>query len=158
MSWAGSGRSSRLPRMPLRRRTAVLAAATAMVVVAALGYAISTWSDPGGTTGAGAGPGAGDAGKISADTGAQSVTSDRYGAAELRTDKGIPVKYRKLIVDSAHNCAQPEVTPALIAAMLKSESNFDPNLSDPVAGEYGIGHAADPTYGIPSYARNCRDE
>ena len=133
-SATGSGRSPRLPRMPLRRRTAVLAAATATVVVAALGYAVSTWSDPGGT----AGPGTGDKAKISAATGAQTVTSARYGAAELRTDKGVPVKYRKLIVDSAHNCAQPEVTPALIAAMLKSESNFDPNLSDPAAGEYGI--------------------
>lgn len=32
---------------------------------------------------------------------------------------------------------QPEVTPALIAALLKAESNFDPNLSDPGAGEEG---------------------
>ncbi|MFF0158868.1 serine/threonine protein kinase [Streptomyces sp. NPDC005263] len=138
---AGSGRSPRPPRMPLRRRTAVLAAAAATVVVAALGYAVSTWWDPGGTPGTGAAPGAPgavDGGKISAETGAQSVTSAGYGAAELRTDKGVPVKYRKLIVDAAHHCAQPDITPALIAALLKSESDFDPNLSDPAAGEYGI--------------------
>jgi hypothetical protein len=133
---AGTGRSPRPLRLRLARRTAVLAAVTATVAVAALGYGISLWSDTGGKADPG-GPGA-DGGKVSAAPGAQNVTSAGYGASELRTDKGIPVKYRKLIVESAHNCAQPEVTPALIAAMLKAESNFDPNLSDPANGEYGI--------------------
>lgn len=69
--------------------------------------------------------------------GTQKVTPATYGASELRTDKGVPVAYRRLIVDSAHDCVQPEVTPALIAALLKAESNFDPDLSDPTAGEEG---------------------
>ncbi|MGC9535340.1 protein kinase domain-containing protein [Streptomyces sp. UG1] len=126
---AGTGRSPRLPRalLPRRRsrRTTVLSAATAVVAVSALGYGISTWAD-------GGDPGGGETGKVTAAT---------YGAAELRTDKGVPVAYRRLIVDSAHDCVQPEVTPALIAALLKAESNFDPDLSDPGVGgegEYGI--------------------
>ncbi|WP_030671513.1 serine/threonine protein kinase [Streptomyces cellulosae] len=131
---AGTGRSPRPLR--LARRTAVLSAVTATVAVAALGYGVSLWSDTGGKADAGAAGKGG--GKVSAASSAQNVTSAGYGATELRTDKGIPVKYRKLIVDSAHNCAQPEVTPALIAAMLKAESNFDPDLSDPANGEYGI--------------------
>ncbi|MCI3276049.1 protein kinase domain-containing protein [Streptomyces cylindrosporus] len=120
---AGTARSPRLPRTLLRRprsrRAAALSAAAATVAVAALGYGISDW----------------------ADAGAGSSSAPTYGASELRTDKGIPVQYRRLIVDSAHECPRPNVTPALIAAMLKAESNFDPNLSDPSVpggGEYGI--------------------
>lgn len=125
---AGTARSPRLPRLVAllprrRRRSTVIASATAATVaVAALGYGISTWAD----TGTGGGTG---------------TPAASYGASELRTDKGIPVEYRHLIVDSAHACLQREVTPALIAAMLKAESNFDPNLSDPSqpnGGEWGI--------------------
>ncbi|GHH13174.1 protein kinase domain-containing protein [Streptomyces lanatus] len=125
---AGTGRSPRLPRalLPRRRsrRTAIAATVAAVVAVSALGYGISSWVDTRGEGG-----------------GTEKVTPANYGAAELRTDKGIPVAYRRLIVDSAHNCVQREVTPALIAALLKSESNFDPDLSDPSVGkegEYGI--------------------
>ncbi|MEV5438533.1 protein kinase [Streptomyces sp. NPDC052682] len=126
---AGTGhRGLRLPRprLPGRRsrRTAVLAATTATVAVAALGYGLAGWAGPGTP-----GPGSGR------------VTAATYGAAELRTDRGVPVRYRRLIVDAAHDCVQQEVTPALIAAMLKAESDFDPELSDPDAGpegEYGI--------------------
>ncbi|MGW4271660.1 protein kinase domain-containing protein [Streptomyces seoulensis] len=66
------------------------------------------------------------------------VAPATYGAAELRTDRGVPPSYRPLIVNAAHDCPQPEVTPALIAAMLKAESDFDPALSDPAKDEYGI--------------------
>ncbi|NUQ97730.1 MAG: protein kinase [Streptomyces sp.] len=116
---AGTERPPRLPRR--RRRSTVIASATAATVaIAALGYGISTWTDSGVQAGG---------------------TDASYGASELRTDKGVPVQYRRLIVDSAHACLQREVTPALIAAMLKAESNFDPNLSDPSqpnGGEWGI--------------------
>lgn len=133
---AGTARSPRLPRTLLRprrsRRTTIASTVAATVAVAVLGYGISTWAGPGGD-------GKGDSGA----GGGTKVTAATYGASELRTDKGIPVAYRRLIVDSAHDCAQKEVTPALIAAMLKAESNFDPNLADrsPAAGkegEYGI--------------------
>ncbi|MFG2006073.1 serine/threonine-protein kinase [Spirillospora sp. NPDC048911] len=56
----------------------------------------------------------------------------------LRTDRGIPPQYRRLIVRAGTWCEIPGLSPALIAAMLKTESNFDPDLSDPKADEYGI--------------------
>ncbi|GAA2918250.1 serine/threonine protein kinase [Streptomyces mexicanus] len=132
---AGTGRAARLPGLPRRSRLRVLSpfprprrsgrprrravwAAAAATALAALGYGLGL-------------PAGGDHG-----------TDDRgaaaYGAGELRTDKGVPVRYRRLIVDSAHACPRPEVTPALIAAMLKAESDFDPDLSDPGNQEYGI--------------------
>jgi serine/threonine protein kinase len=121
---AGTDRSPRLPRVLLRRRrrgARALAWVAATAAVVALGYGISDWADRG-----------------SGDAKPSATTAAGYGASELRTDKGIPVRYRRLIVDSAHECLQREVSPALIAAMLKAESNFDPNLSDPAKGEYGI--------------------
>jgi hypothetical protein len=117
---AGTGRSPRPPRLlprRARRPTVIAGAAAATVAVAALGYGISTRTGDGGT----------DDRRLAA-----------YGASELRTDKGVPARYRRLIVDSAHACGRPEVTPVLIAAMLKSESDFDPNLSDPGKQEFGI--------------------
>ena len=69
---------------------------------------------------------------------AQAARDATYGADRLRTDSGIPVRYRRLIVDTGTSCAEPGITPALVAAMLKAESNFDPDLSDPQKDEYGI--------------------
>ncbi|MDQ0775011.1 hypothetical protein QF026_003477 [Streptomyces aurantiacus] len=128
---AGAGRSPRLPRVRVRRgrRTAVvMGAAVAAVAVSALGYGISTWAD-GASDGGGGSTG---------NAGTRSVTDAPYGAADLRTDRGIPSAYRLLIVETAHDCDQGDVTPSLIAAMLKVESNFDPDLSDPDKDEYGI--------------------
>ncbi|GHI05497.1 protein kinase [Streptomyces cellostaticus] len=113
---AGSGCSPRIPRA--RRPRVVLGTVAATVAVAALGYGVSTWTGHGGGT---------DHSALAS-----------YGASELRTDKGVPVVYRKLIVDSAHICPRPDVTPALIAAMLKAGSNFNPDLSDPGKQEFGI--------------------
>ncbi|MFB7503632.1 serine/threonine-protein kinase [Streptomyces broussonetiae] len=117
---AGTARPSRLGRSPRRRRGLSTVVASA-VAVAALAYGIGLW-----TAG----------GKTDASNGDAALA--RYGASELRTDQGIPVQYRRLIVDSAHACSRPDVTPVLVAAMLKSESNFDPNLSDPGKQEFGI--------------------
>ncbi|MET7378136.1 protein kinase [Streptomyces sp. NPDC005526] len=104
----------------------VLGAAAATAALAALGYGLGTW----------AGPGAGAGGATAAATPRSGAAS--YGAAELRTDRGVPPAYRLLIVETAHDCARPEVTPSLIAAMLKVESDFDPDLADPAKDEYGI--------------------
>ncbi|CAL9551287.1 protein kinase domain-containing protein [Streptomyces sp. enrichment culture] len=120
----------RLPRLrPGRRRprraSVVAGAAAGVTAVAALAYGVSVWGDGG----RGGGSGAGATANVSAAT---------YGASDLRTDRGIPPAYRLLIVETAHDCDQQEVTPALIAAMLKVESDFDPDLSDPANDEYGI--------------------
>ena len=126
------GRATRLPRLPRlfarrgRRSALVLGgAAVATMTVAALGYGISTW--------------AGDGSPAGTETDRSTeATAAAYGAADLRTDRGIPPAYRLLIVETAHDCTQPGVTAALIAAMLKVESDFDPNLADPSNDEYGI--------------------
>ncbi|MET8677815.1 protein kinase [Streptomyces sp. NPDC004647] len=137
---AGVGRSPRLPRRlsrvsrrlarrsrgPVLVTTAVVTAAAVTAAVAALGYSLGVL---GGDEGA---PGGADG------SAGEKVTAATYGRDELRTDAGVPVAYRKLIVDAAHNCTEEEVTPALVAALLKAESNFDPDLSDPAKDEYGI--------------------
>jgi hypothetical protein len=103
----------------------VLGGTLATALVAGLGYGIGTFAHaPPGTRAATALPGP--------------VAPATYGAPELRTDRGVPPSYRPLIVDAAHDCPHPDVTPALIAAMLKAESDFDPALSDPARDEYGI--------------------
>ncbi|MEU3900443.1 protein kinase [Streptomyces sp. NPDC045251] len=119
-----------LPRRARSRRT-VLAAAAATATVAALGYGVTVLAagDGGGGPGQGA-PGAGGS--------ASNVSAASYGAGELRTDKGVPAAYRLLIVETAHDCDRKEVSPPLIAAMLKVESDFAPDLSDPAKDEYGI--------------------
>ncbi|MFJ3619063.1 protein kinase [Streptomyces iakyrus] len=127
---AGQGRRAfRLPalrsaRHRSRRGTlaAVLAAAAA-ALAALLAYGIGV------SAGGGAG---GDPGATA------NVSAAAYGASELRTDRGVPPAYRLLIVETAHDCDQEEVSPVLIAAMLKVESDFDPDLSDPANDEYGI--------------------
>ena len=123
---------ARLPRLRARRgrrSTLALGAAAATIAVTALGYGISTWA---GDNANGRGEGAGSPAPT------EKVARASYGAGELRTDKGVPAVYRPLIVDSAHDCVQEEITPALLAAMLKVESDFDPDLSDPAETEYGI--------------------
>ncbi|MFF7858843.1 protein kinase [Streptomyces sp. NPDC007904] len=126
---AGTGRPFRPPRLlPARRRArraAVAAAVAVTAALAALGYGIGVRG--GDASGGGRGTG-----------GAAHVGAAAYGADELRTDRGIPAAYRLLIVETAHDCGREGVTPVLIAAMLKVESDFDPNLSDPANDEYGI--------------------
>ncbi|MFE0806954.1 serine/threonine protein kinase [Streptomyces sp. NPDC058848] len=130
---AGTGTVTGTVRSFLPRRTrprrAVLTAAAATAAVAALGYGITLLGDGDGGPGQGA-PGAGGS--------ASNVSAASYGAGELRTDRGVPAAYRLLIVETAHDCDREEVSPPLIAAMLKVESDFDPDLSDPARDEYGI--------------------
>ncbi|WP_370666746.1 serine/threonine protein kinase [Streptomyces sp. IBSBF 2507] len=124
---SGTARLSlRLPRAR-RRRGVPAAAAAALVTLAALGYGVARWADDGRDPGAGPHPG-----------GTASVAAASYGARELRTDRDVPPAYRLLIVETAHDCGHKEVSPALIAAMLKVESDFDPDLADPAKDEYGI--------------------
>ncbi|MEV6602029.1 serine/threonine-protein kinase [Actinoplanes sp. NPDC051346] len=57
----------------------------------------------------------------------------------FRTDSDIPPRYYDLIVKAGTKCPnQPVVTPHLVAAVLKTESNFDHTLRDFQKDEYGI--------------------
>ncbi len=53
-------------------------------------------------------------------------------------DSDVPRELRDVITGTAQRCPEPEVTPALLAAMLKAESGFDPNAARPDTQEYGI--------------------
>ncbi|MGQ4370930.1 serine/threonine protein kinase [Streptomyces violaceoruber] len=121
----GAGFSPRTRARPRRRVLAALAAG--LLTLAALGYGVARWAGDGREPAAGPRPG-----------GTGSVAAASYGAAELRTDRDVPPAYRLLIVETAHDCDREEVSPALIAAMLKVESDFDPDLADPARDEYGI--------------------
>ncbi|MEU9590089.1 protein kinase [Streptomyces sp. NPDC048193] len=129
---ATDGRAGAVRRFRARPRRAVLVASAAgIVALAALGYGIDALAG-GGRDPSGRGPGAPGSG------GTTTVAAASYGADELRTDRDVPPAYRLLIVETAHDCDRTEVTPVLLAAMLKVESDFDPALSDPGKNEYGI--------------------
>ncbi|GHF16483.1 hypothetical protein GCM10018789_53140 [Streptomyces werraensis] len=121
---AGAERPFRLPRLlsarRRSRRTVAVSAALATAAVALVGYGVDRWALSDG------------------EPGASANASATYGADVLRTDRGVPVAYRLLIVETAHDCRSEDVTAPLIAAMLKVESDFDPDLSDPARNEYGI--------------------
>ncbi|AIS00097.1 protein kinase domain-containing protein [Streptomyces glaucescens] len=116
------------PRRPRRRTAGVAAAIATAAAVLALGHGDAA------RTGDGSAAGPDRAGT----TASAPAPAAAYGAGELRTGTGVPVAYRRLIVDSAHACVRPLISPALIAAMLKAESDFDPGLADPARDEYGI--------------------
>ncbi len=83
-------------------------------------------------------------------------TATGYGQY-FRTDADIPRQYYDLIVAAGTKCpSQPAVTPYLVAAILKTESNFDPNLSDPANDEYGIARWTPSVlqYYLPAAQRN----
>ncbi|WP_165975065.1 serine/threonine-protein kinase [Nonomuraea deserti] len=116
------------PRRP-GRRTAIVVGTGVVVVAAATVTAVALTSSPPvdpppepGTT---------------AGSPVASSTGDATGG-HLRAGSDIPDEYRALIVQAGTYCELPGLSPALIAAMLKAESGYDPDLSDKANDEYGI--------------------
>ncbi|MEU8379558.1 serine/threonine-protein kinase [Streptosporangium sp. NPDC048865] len=66
-----------------------------------------------------------------------SSVADPFGRW-LRADSDIPREYRALIVEAGTMCDEPGLSPALVAGILKAESNFDAGLSDVANNEYGL--------------------
>ncbi|WP_199565377.1 serine/threonine-protein kinase [Spongiactinospora rosea] len=119
------------PGAPAGRRKVVLgggAAVAALAVAAAVAVSVSGQESPRAAGGA--------ASATPAATRSETV-GDPAGRW-LRLDSDIPREYRSLIVQAGTHCAQPGLSPSLIAAMLKAESGFDPDLTDRPADEYGI--------------------
>ncbi|WP_053175479.1 serine/threonine-protein kinase [Nonomuraea sp. SBT364] len=111
--------SARPEGRPADRMRAVAVAGAALALAVAVAAAVLALRSPGGGTPEGG-------------------TTDT-AAAGLRTDAGIPPQYRKLIIEAGNWCNDVEgLSPALIAAILKVQSDFDPDLNDPEADEYGI--------------------
>lgn len=109
-----AGQLCRDPGPARRRRATVLLAVCSTLLAAAAGTGVVL------ATGAGAGPE-----DASAATGGAPVRAAApTGALPERSD--IPGALRPHIVNAAMRCSQREVTPVLVAAMLKAESGFDP--------------------------------
>ncbi|MGW6502810.1 protein kinase domain-containing protein [Nonomuraea angiospora] len=117
-------------RRPGRRR-AIAGGAAAVVAAAAVTAVVVNVAQSSQTPGGTHAPGG---------TRATASPSPAGGSTSqwLRDDSDIPGQYRDLIVQAGTYCQEPGLSPALIAAMLKAESGYDPSLSDPVKDEYGI--------------------
>ena len=92
-----------------RRPGARAAAVTTMVAAAATGAALWMTSGP-------------------------AVNYSRY----FRAGSHIPARYEALIVQAGTMCQAPGVSPALVAAILKAESGYNPDFTDPATDSYGI--------------------
>lgn len=103
---------------PGRRRRAAVRAGAGLLACGLAVLALTGGPEPGG-------PGA-----------ARRAVPPLPGAIPAGSD--VPVAYRGMIETAARRCPEPEVTPVLLAAMLKAESGFDPNAARPGTGEYGI--------------------
>ncbi|MFE9766182.1 protein kinase [Streptomyces sp. NPDC005808] len=118
--------AERLPR-PLHRRRAILLTAglTACAAVAGLVVAFVPSDDKG-------------APEKPASSAPGTALADTTLAGAIPADSDVPVALRQIITDAAKRCTDKEVTPALLAAMLKAESGFDPAASRTATGEHGI--------------------
>ncbi|MGW4023391.1 serine/threonine-protein kinase, partial [Streptomyces sp. NPDC005009] len=72
--------------------------------------------------------------------GVPAVVTDAHRAVpgEIPADSDVPEALRAVIAKAAHRCTDEEITPALLAAMLKAESGFDEDAARPATDEYGI--------------------
>ncbi|MFB4318820.1 protein kinase [Actinomadura sp. 21ATH] len=108
-------------RLAGRLRVPILAGGAAVTVMVAAGGAFLLAGPPDG-----------------ADGGTSAARVADPDGRLLRTDAGIPPRYRSLIIKAGSWCDLDGLSPALIAAMLAAESGFDPHLRDPAKDEYGI--------------------
>ncbi|KEF09202.1 MULTISPECIES: protein kinase domain-containing protein [Streptomyces] len=109
------------------RRPALLAAGAALLLALAGSAGVLLTSD------SRSGPavaGASSPASASASSSAEGI------AGALPEDSDVPRALRPYITRAAERCTEQEVTPALIAAMLKTESGFDPHARR--KDEYGI--------------------
>ncbi|MEU7186770.1 protein kinase [Streptomyces sp. NPDC045369] len=105
-------------------RRPVLLTAGAALLAAAAGAGVLLTSDDG-------------RGKAAAGTSASAAPSAPASVTgTLPEDSDVPRALRPYITTAAQRCAEEEVTPALIAAMLKAESGFDPRARR--TDEFGI--------------------
>ncbi|GGW97958.1 serine/threonine-protein kinase [Streptomyces lomondensis] len=108
-----------------------------LVPAAAAGLAVLTAAALAGAALLGQG---GDAGDDDRDRDAPAaVTGARSPApGEIPEDSDVPEALRPVITRAAHRCTDEEITPALLAALLKAESGFDANAARTESDEYGI--------------------
>ncbi|WP_439680964.1 protein kinase domain-containing protein [Embleya sp. MST-111070] len=119
-----------------RRRRLVAALVVAGVALAGVGVGLGLRGD--GDPRAEAAPSAA-ASRPAAATGTPAPTAvPRRIAGDVPAGSDVPAELRPMIADAAQRCTEAEVTPALLAAMLKAESGFDARAARPESDEYGI--------------------
>ncbi|MFF2526357.1 protein kinase domain-containing protein [Streptomyces liangshanensis] len=125
----------------LRRPAVLLAAAVALVAVVGAGVIMAgdDTDESGGPGASVSGAGAGATASEAASTGdaAPGGPADALPGA-IPADSDVPAALRGIITQAAQRCTQENITPALIAAMIKAESGFDPAAEHPSSDEYGI--------------------
>ncbi|MFE6748878.1 protein kinase [Kitasatospora purpeofusca] len=122
---AAPGRRKRRGRTVTRAALLLAAAASVLVLTGAPERSAPSGSGPTGPTLSG-----------SASVGPVRAAPARPG--DIPPGADVPAALRGPIEDAARRCPEPEVTPALLAAMLKAESGFDPTAARPATGEYGV--------------------
>ncbi|MFJ7335754.1 protein kinase [Streptomyces sp. NPDC101116] len=115
---------------PRRRRRLVPAVAAGLAVLAAAAVA--------GAAALGGGVGTRDDDRDRDTPTATATGTARPPAGEIPEKSDVPEALRPVIARAAHRCTDEEITPALLAAMIKAESNFDAQASRPQSEEYGI--------------------
>lgn len=112
------------PRIPRRHKAVALVCLAALV--------------GGGVAAASAGRDGDEGGSGSDTPGDQAPRAERLAPGQIAPDAAVPDRYRGIITRSALRCPDPAVSPAFVAAMLATESGFDPRKRSPRTGEYGI--------------------
>ncbi|MEU0192143.1 serine/threonine-protein kinase [Streptomyces afghaniensis] len=114
------------PRRPRRLMPAVAAGLVVLTAAAVAGAALLG--------------GAGDTQDDDRDRGAPATVTGAHRPVpgEIPEDSDVPEALRPVIARAAHRCTDEEITPALLAALLKAESGFDVNAARPESEEYGI--------------------
>ncbi|MGC0416001.1 serine/threonine-protein kinase [Embleya sp. AB8] len=129
---------------PRRRRRATVLVAAGLVLAGlgtGLGLALPTGDDgradgarvgatPTPPTSPGPGRGAG--------TGGAPAVPAALADGEIPAGSDVPAALRPIITEGAQRCTEAEVTPVLLAAMIKAESGFDAKAARPERDEYGI--------------------
>ncbi|MFI1393479.1 protein kinase [Streptomyces sp. NPDC020681] len=108
-------------RPPTRRRTQILVGAGLALAAALAGVAVVAWPERE---------------QQASPRPRKSTVVTLPGA--IPEDSDVPRELRPVINEAAKRCTDKEVTPALLAAMVKAESGFDPKAARPATGEYGI--------------------
>ncbi|MGI5351327.1 serine/threonine-protein kinase [Streptomyces sp. CA-250714] len=119
--FGGGGRFGRGRPGGRRRRLTIVAAAVAVPVVAAGSVALLRADDD-----------------RTSSSGGDTPSASPTASGAIPADSDVPRKLRPVITKAALRCAEKEVTPAFLAAMLKAESGFDAKARRPETNEYGI--------------------
>ncbi|MFE2723665.1 protein kinase [Kitasatospora sp. NPDC059327] len=127
-------------RRPVRRPALLAGAGLASVVTALL--LLSGGPEPAGAVStvapAGAAPGGPEPAGAAPTAAPPAPPARAVPAGAIPAGSDVPDALRGPIDDAARRCPEPEITPALLAAMLKAESGFDPGAASPATGEYGV--------------------